>query len=138
MPFKYQAQLDGIPDCPATHFVPRSVSAFRYVFSDKLAESFEPVLTKKPRRALDWNDAKRCSGWALSFFTSVRAAKEQFEAFKKVNPCIDKTLGDAIASGSITADDGVCCEPDSAGHFELHEHAGVELSHAFALVQALA
>jgi len=137
MRYKYQAHLDSIANCPMPHFAPRKAEAYRYVFSDSAEKSFLPVLAKNPNRALNWNDVDRCSGWALSFFTSAATARTLFESLRRLNPRIHKSLGNGIAVGQLSSGDGVSCEAERSGHFELHEYDGTELASKFSLLEAL-
>ena len=137
MRYKYQDKLDGIDNCPAAHFKCRVIhESFRYVFADP-AGSFLPVLARSPKRALRWDDIERCGGWALSFFSSAEAARIQFELLRRNNPGIHKTLGDRIAVGDLSQDDGVSSEPEPDGHFELHEYEGVKLYDRFSELEVL-
>jgi hypothetical protein len=135
--YKYQAQLEALPHCPDQGYASRACEAFRFVFEASLATSFLPVLVLNPQRALRFSDREKCGGWALSFFVSVDAARTTFVALKKISPRIHKTIGDAIATGTLTAADGVMCEPDTDGHFELHEFESTNLQDRFALIERL-
>jgi hypothetical protein len=135
--YKYQGALDGIPECPASHFSQMATEAYRYVFTSNVRGSFLPVLELNPKRALKFTDLQRCSGWALSLFVSARTARANFEALRRTNPKIHKALGDAIAHGVITQQDGLCCAADEVGHFDLHEFANTEISSRFSVVETL-
>lgn len=137
MPLKYQDEISAIPDCPAAHCEGRNATAFRFVSSANMEESFLPQLRRKPERALKMNAVRRCSGWALSFFSSQEAAGAFFTKLQKNNPKVHKTIGDSIAVGELHPADGASEEPDDSGHFNLHENSSVVLHDRFRLVHHL-
>jgi hypothetical protein len=134
--FKYQAKLVAYPDCPAPDCQEGSRDAYRYVFRDRMAESFTPIGV--PDWGARWDDKTKCAGWALSFFTSMEGASTHFEKLRKTTQNISKKVGDAIASGRLGHQDGRMSEAEPEGHFELHEYEGTELAMRFNVVRILA
>jgi predicted SnoaL-like aldol condensation-catalyzing enzyme len=137
MPLKYETEVSAIQDCPAAHYRGRDATAYRFVFEARIEESFIPPLMKNPKRALTMSVVERCSGWALSFFSSQAAAAEFFSKLQKNNPKVHKAIGDSIAVGDLRAADGLAAEPDEVGHFDLHENRTVVLHDRFRLAQHL-
>lgn len=135
--FKYERQLQALPDCPPETFQEGARDGYRYVFSKAIHNSFDPVLVIKPGRAISWNDKQRCVGWALSFFTTADAAVANYENLKSTNPNIHKLLGDALAKGILAKADGVMSAPDARGHFSLHEYNGSGFASGFLVVRRL-
>ena len=132
--FKYQKQIEDIPDCPSPACKPINIEAFRFVFEDMYhRNNFLPVLLINPKRQLS-EDSAKCSGYALSFFSSLEKAKNQYLKLKKRNKAIGKSLGTHIAKGFIDETDGVVSEINKSGHFDLHEFENVDLKRKFCIV----
>lgn len=137
MSLKYADQVSSIPDCPASHYGGRDARAYRFVFHERMGESFLPPLAKSPQRALKMNTIERCGGWALSFFNSEEAAVAFYAKLQKVNPKVHKTIGDSVAGGQLFAADGLADLPDDRGHFDLHESSSAVLHDRFQTTQRL-
>lgn len=132
--FKYQKQTENIPNCPPPTCKPMNIEAFRFVFEDmNHRNNFLPVLLINPKRQLSKNSV-RCSGYALSFFSSSERAKNQYLKLRKRNKNIGKRIGTHIAKGFIDETDGVVSEINKSGHFDLHEFKNVDLKRKFCIV----
>lgn len=132
--FKYQKQIENIPNCPPPACRSVNTEAFRFVFEDtNHRNNFLPVLLINPKRQFSKN-TDRCSGYALSFFSTLEKAKNRYLKLKKVNKNIGKLLGDHIAKGFINETDGLVSETDKGGHFDLYEFENAELKRKFCVV----
>ena len=110
--------------------------AYRWV-SGELNDrrNWEPPLVKKPARATDMKDRERCSGYALSFFTSEEMARQRHaRVIKAMNAAAAATLGTHLAAGSIDPEDGLASAPDARGHFDLHEDSRADLAPKFRVI----
>jgi len=130
--FKYQKQIESIPNYPSSACKPMNIEAFRFVFEDmNHINNFLPVLLIKPMRRLPTYSA-RCSGYALSFFTTLEKARSRYLELKKRGiKNIEENLGTHIAKGTIDETDGVVSEINKSGHFDLHEFKNTDLKRKF-------
>ncbi len=132
--FKYQKQIENIPNCPPPACRPVNTQAFRFVFEDtNHRNNFLPVLLISPKRQLSKNTEK-CSGYALSFFNSLEKARSRYLKLKRVNRNIGKLLGTHIAKGFINETDGLASEADKCGHFDLYEVENADLKKKFCVI----
>jgi hypothetical protein len=83
------------------------------------------------------DDTRRCDSWALSFYISAENARAAFEKLQRSNPKIHRAIGDSVAAGEVREGDGVICECDSEGHFDLHEYDSVTFDGRFTVVARL-
>lgn len=132
-PFKYNARIAGIENCPPDDYAERQIRAFRVVRTDPPADdSFLPVSIQGPVRKL--SEKPLCSGFGLSLFTDVDSVKQKMARLKRSHPHIEEALGSKIAEGVVAPGDGVCSEPNTQGHFTLHEYEGCNLAAKFVVV----
>ena len=132
MVFLYETQLKAIPDCPPNTFESLEREAFRFVFEEVSdpKNSLPPAL-KNPKRFLSKSDAKQCAAHALSFYSTERAAREKFSYFNKAG--FLRSIGDRIAKWTLKDEDGISCEANHEGHFDLHPYTGFNLK-AFQII----
>jgi hypothetical protein len=136
-PFKYQSEIQDLPNCPPVDYRQVHLQAFRWVFEDDHhPNNFRPPLVISPRRRKDkrfhGNDRMTCAGYALSLFTTLEQAKKRYSFFSVNSPDhFPKSVGTHIAQGLITEPDGVASKADNSGHFELHEFAETALKPKF-------
>jgi hypothetical protein len=67
---------------------------------------------------------ERCSRYALSFYVTVDAARSRLRG---LGPRVDTDAryGGWIGEIHLDASDGVSCQPDGDGHFDLHQEDAV-------------
>lgn len=131
---KYQNQIKDIGDCPPSECRRMDIKSFRFVFEDiSHKNNFLPVLIIKPRRKLR-NEAEKCSGYALSFFSSIEKAKKRYINLKNACDNIEKTIGTHIALGLINKTDGLVSKINRVGHFSLHEFKDTDLKKKFHII----
>lgn len=90
------------------------------------ADHFLPV-AKLPKRR-----GKCCSDWAVSLYQTEDQAKDAHAEGCRNFPNFRKN-GDHLAAGILDAACGVVTEPDSTGHFDLHEFDNANLSSRFTI-----
>lgn len=109
--------------------------AYRFVFNPMDAESFKPVAQLPPRLGSDVTLC--CSDWGLSMFESAAKAKKKFAKLVSQHPLLRKRLGTHLAEATLSAAHGICTEPTSSGHFDLHPAHGAAILAAFQIVEEL-
>ena len=136
MPFKYSSYISGLHDCPPSSCQPRTVTAYRFIFTDpshnNYGNNFLPVSIIDPTRVkINDPDEKKCTMYGLSFFDSEASARRRFERLLRSNPNLRDALGTHIAEGMIEPSDGVVTRTDHKGHFTLHESDLADLEPKF-------
>lgn len=137
MDFKYKQHIDSLLslgiELPEL-ISPNDKHSYRYIFKDKPEKNHIPQYIKKPQRAL--NEIERStattSGYALSCFEQEEKAKAQFASLEANIRNIRKTIGDSLASGTISESDGLISIANaSTTHFDLYEYCTCDLSTTF-------
>ncbi len=127
--WKYQEQIKNIANCPPSDYKPIDMICFRWVFEDKKhRNNFLPIFVINPQRMIDKADIEKCSGYALSFFDSVKNAKKRYLKLYERFENFDQSVGTHIAKTVIKPDDGVASPPNKIGHFNLHEFSETNLA----------
>lgn len=111
-----------------------SQDCFRWVFKDKISDSFIPMnlIKEPPARILDDSDLL-CKGYGLSFFDTFENGCSRFEKLYKqkrgvLHEDFVNEKGDCIAELPMNGA-GVCGGFNSSnGHFTIQEYEGTELS----------
>lgn len=117
-------------------FVPNDKGAYRFVFSKSPERNHLPVCVSNPKRMLP--PAVKTSGYALSCFGIEEKALQRYAALKCSFKLIAKTIGDSIAYGQISNDDGMITEEDaSTSHFDFYEFEECAPSDIFTLKTVL-
>ncbi|MFH1115180.1 MAG: hypothetical protein V1792_14820 [Pseudomonadota bacterium] len=142
MCFKYQACIRNLGiECPPDNYEQEERDSFRFVKDTGENNNFLPPLVIKPKRIHSGqfkNDLNEiCSGYALSFFDTLDNAIEYFAELRQQMSNAYKSVGTHIARGLLAECDGVMSNPDSDGHFDLHEFAEVALEPKFSIVHDL-
>lgn len=128
MALRYAAYLARRPDqpcpCPDT-FRPGSRRVFRLLRRPATAEDFIPPALLPSG---DRGERARCGRFALSFFTSLSAARAQY---RRLAERVDAAAryGDHIGELEIRPDDGLLqVEPSRSGHLDLHPDENCDFS----------
>ncbi len=142
MNFKYQKDyINLLPEiCPPENYVPlKNENVYRWVFEDiRDPENFVPQYHKNPKWFNNWNDTEKCKAMALSMFNSLENAENRFNTIKlAIGEKVYKTLGNNIAKGQITENDGVNEEVDENGHFNHHSSIEADYSNKFIIIKKL-
>ncbi|MBQ9466701.1 MAG: hypothetical protein IJU62_06975 [Muribaculaceae bacterium] len=135
---KYQIQIDELISqggLPPSLYPPENQPAFRFIDSHSEAGNHIPALIKRPSRRLPMSIA--ISGYALSCFDTEFHATLRYNNLKKSFKNISKTLGDALARGTLKPTDGLVTLADTSGHFDFYEYSDFDASATFVLVKQL-
>ncbi len=141
MIFKYQKDYNKLSiDCPPTIYKRQDIEqVFRWIFDDILDErNFEPQFFQNPLRFNAKSDFEKCSYMSLSMFENLSRAKRRFEElYEFMGTKAYQTLGQKIAKGRITKEDGVNGARDKYGHFNHHQSLHSDYSKIFIIVENL-
>lgn len=139
MIFKYKAfHEDLLCDCPdKDKCYPVIRTSYRFVHEDlENPNNFLPALIINKSRTS--NECKAmCSGYALSFFTSLSAAEKKYLKIAAHAPLFPQTVGEYIAECDIRENDGVAEKVGQNGHFDLHEFEGASLEGRLKLIKRI-
>ena len=132
---KYAEHLDKIPNCPPSIYVELETNTFRWVFQDKLQDSFTPLnlVKEPPQRMLDDTDLL-CKGFGLSFFDTFENSEKRYKALYKRKRGLSHNefiaeKGDAIAELSMNGTEGKFGDwNEMNGHFTFHEFETTDLT----------
>lgn len=133
--FKYQQYLSLYPNCVPDSYKEMSQDCFRWVFKDKISDSFIPMnlIKEPPSRMLDDTDLM-CKGFGLSLFDTFTNGHSKFEKLYTRKRGVShedfiNEKGDSIARLQMNGSEGVCGDFNSSnGHFTFHEYEGTDLS----------
>jgi hypothetical protein len=127
--FKYEAELNLRPDqpCPCPRrFVRRRLTAYRFVHNEASDVDFLPVAKIDGVKPKD-----KCCKFALSFFVTLEQATARYadlvDRLGDRDHAIER-YGDHAGRIELSEADGLSCEPNASGHFDLHEAANVDWS----------
>ncbi|HEX2690787.1 MAG TPA: hypothetical protein VHN14_29425 [Kofleriaceae bacterium] len=129
MALKYEAELKLRPDqpCPRlTRYRQRNLTAFRYLHNEATDADFIPIAKIDGVKPKD-----KCNKFALSFFVTLAQAAARYDDLVDRLGDRDRAIeryGDHVGRIELSEADGICCDPDSSGHFDLHEAADVDWS----------
>lgn len=137
--YKYQSHIDHLlaegycmPD--VTEAI--NISAFRYVFSNSPERNHIPVCIQNPKRQLP--DGIKLTGYSLSCFADGTKAEKKYYALQKSFRLISSVIGDSLANGVLTSNDGMVTEVDThTSHFDLFEYKSCNLNNSFTIKKAL-
>ena len=112
MAWKYQKEIEKLPNCPPDNYEEKCQVAFRWVFKDSNhPNNFQPPLAIEPTRInkgqFKNNSAKICEGYALSLYDNIDNAKISYSMLKKRMRKIEQILGTHIAKGIIAKNYGI-------------------------------
>lgn len=141
MTFKYQEDYNKLTvDCPPTIYQSQNIEqVYRWVFDDIMDErNFEPQFFQNPLRFNAKSDYEKCAYMSLSMFDNLSGARRRFEELNEfMGTKAFQTLGQKIAQGCITKQDGVNGVKDKYGHFNHHQSRHSDYSKTFIIVESL-
>jgi hypothetical protein len=126
---KYEAELKLSPDqpCPCPRrFIRRRLTAYRFMRNEASASDFLPVAKLDGVKPKD-----KCNKFALSFFVTLEQATARYADLVDRLGDLDRAIeryGDHAGRIELREADGLSCEPNASGHFDLHEAANVDWS----------
>ena len=128
--FKYQDHLAACSDdpCPTDDYTtcPDAITAYRWVHEPMWSDDFLPNALNS--HGCDRPEmAANCGNFALSFFTTTGKARRALRYWRKKlrnRYDVDARFGTAAAEIKLKSCDGVACQPNKSGHFDVHEYEG--------------
>lgn len=140
--FKYQNDIDSITAegcvCPSDVFAISQIDSFRFVFEDiNHPYNFLPQLKQQPTRFNSQSSSQKCKFLSLSFYSDIKNARQQYEAFKSNFPNFPVKVGNCIANGVLNSNDGLASEEDVYTHFDFYEFEDADLRLKFKIIDQL-
>lgn len=140
--YKYQKEIDELIalgcQMPSL-YAPNNMSACRFSFSDSTHQNHIPQYMSNPKRMLqDIAKSKASlSLLALSCFDTPSRAETFYANLKKAFKNISMSIGDALAEGVLSNDDGRKTVTANNGHFDMYEYVGCDLNNTFQITKQL-
>ncbi len=140
--YKYQKQIDELTalGCQLpTLYPPNNMEACRFVFSDVNRQNHVPQYMSNPKRMLqDVEKGKATTSLlSLSCFTTSCKAETFYTSLRKAFKNISSSVGDSLAEGKLSNDDGVKTGSSENGHFDFYEYEGCDLNNTFQINKIL-
>lgn len=140
--FKYQRQLEELllQGCQLPKlYKPNDMHACRFAFSSGERTNHLPQYVSNPKRMLQ--DIKRgksdTSLLALSCFDSAERAVAFYKNLTKAFKNTALTIGDALAEGNLSNDDGLKSSTGQNGHFDFYEYVNCDLNKSFHITKQI-
>ena len=140
--FKYQEQINELLalgcQLPVL-YTPDNRKACRFVFSDEGHRNHIPQYMSNPKRMLQdiMKGKQTTSLLALSCFTTPDKAESFYRNLRKAFKNISKSIGDSLAEGNLTHDDGKMTAEKENGHFDFYEYETCDLNKTFQITKKL-
>ena len=140
--FKYQKQIDRLlaEGCQLPElFMPNSLQACRFAFSEEGHPNHIPQYMSNPRRMLQdiGNGKANMSLLSLSCFTETEKAETFYSNLCKAFKNVQYTIGDSLSEGCLTNDDGRMTSAANNGHFDFYEYECCDLNQTFQITKKL-
>lgn len=140
--FKYQEQIDELlaMGCQLpVLYAPNDRKACRFAFSEEGHQNHIPQYMSNPRRMLqDISKGKQTTSLlALSCFITPEKAESFYGNLRKAFKNISKSIGDALAEGTLSNEDGRKTADSQNGHFDFYEYAACDLNKTFRITKNL-
>lgn len=142
-PFKYQPLIDKLlaEGCSLPSlFQPNGMNACRFAFSEPGHPNHIPQYVCNPRRMLQdiGKNAATTSLLALSCLTTPEKAENFYLNLRKAFRNAANSIGNSLAEGTLTNEDGMMTTPSVNGHFDFYEYEGCDLNKTFHITRKLA
>ena len=141
--FKYQSLIDQLL-AAGYHLpilsLPDDMNACRFAFSADGHPNHIPQYVSNPRRMLQdmGKNAATTSLLALSCFTTSERAEAFYTNLRKAFKHAASSIGDSLAEGILTNDEGMMTTPSANGHFDFYEYEGCDLNKTFHITRKIA
>lgn len=140
--FKYQEWIDKLVAEGCTMpplYAPNGMKACRFAFSSSDEQNHIPQYVRNPKRMLqDLGKGKVDTSFlALSCFASYSQAEVFFSNLQKAFKNARTSIGDALAEGILTNEDGLKTTTSPNGHFDFYEYAQCDLNKSFKITKRL-
>lgn len=140
--FKYQKWIDKLIEegCQLPPlYAPNNMHACRFAFSSDGHPNHIPQYVTQPKRML-YDVAKgrvNTSLLALSCFATVPQAESFYANLRKAFKNATISIGDALAEGILTNEDGLKTADGGNGHFDFYEYENCDLNKTFKITKIL-
>ncbi len=141
--FKYQSLIDQLL-AMGCHLpvlaLPDDMNACRFAFAEHGHPNHIPQYVSNPRRMLQdmGKNAATTSLLALSCFTTSERAEAFYANLRKAFKHAASSIGDSLAEGILTNDEGMMTTPSANGHFDFYEYEGCDLNKTFYITRKIA
>lgn len=140
--FKYQSLIDQLlaRECHLPMLSqPNDINACRFAFAEGGHPNHIPQYVSNPRRMLQdmGKNSASTSLLALSCFTTSERAKAFYANLRKAFKHAASYIGDSLAEGILTNDDGMMTTPSTNGHFDFYEYEGCDLNKTFHITRKI-
>ena len=140
--FKYQEWIDELVkkggQLPPL-YPPNNMQACRFAFSSEGHQNHVPQYIVYPRRMLQ--DVAKGRGntslLALSCFATAQQAEFFYANLRKAFKNVVSSIGDALAEGVLTNEDGMKTAESGNGHFDFYEYENCDLNKTFKITKML-
>ena len=142
-PFKYQSLIDQLL-AAGSHLpvlsLPDNINASRFAFAEGSHPNHIPQYVSNPKRMLQdmGKNTATTSLLALSCFTTSERAEAFYANLLKAFKHAASSIGDSLAEGILTNDEGMMTTPSANGHFDFYEYEGCDLNKTFHITRKLA
>ena len=140
--YKYQQQIDELlaTGCqlPAL-YAPENMDACRFAFSDANHQNHVPQYMSNPKRMLQDVAKGKVTTSLLSLlcFSTPTKAETFYANLRKAFKNISASLGDSLAEGKLSNEDGMKTATSNSGHFDFYEYEGCDLNKTFQITKNL-
>ena len=139
---KYQEWIDKLVAEGCTMpplYAPNDIKACRFAFSSPDEQNHIPQYVRNPKRMLqDLGKGKGDTSFlALSCFATNSQAEIFFSNLQKAFKNARTSIGDALAEGILTNEDGLKTITSPNGHFDFYEYAQCDLNKSFKITKRL-
>ena len=140
--YKYQKQIEELLSLGCqlpTLFAPEGMEACRFAFSDTHHQNHVPQYMSNPKRMLqDVAKGKATTSLlSLSCFSTPNKAELFYTNLRKAFRNISTSLGDSLAEGKLSNEDGMKTATSDNGHFDFYEYEGCNLNNTFQITKNL-
>ena len=140
--FKYQEWIDKLTTqgCQMPPlFEPNKMRACRFAFASANQQNHIPQYVRNPKRMIQdiGKGEADTSLLALSCFASNSQAEHFYGNLQKTFKNIKSSIGDALAEGVLTNEDGLKTATGSNGHFDFYEFEQCDLNQSFKITKRL-
>ena len=141
--FKYQSLIDQllVAGCHLPVLSsPDNTNACRFAFTEEGHQNHLPQYVSNPRRMLQdiGKNSATTSLLALSCFTTSERAEAFYANLRKAFKHAASSIGDSLAEGILTNEEGMMTTPSANGHFDFYEYEGCDLNKTFHITRKIA
>lgn len=140
--FKYQSWFNELAEqgclLPPL-YPPNDMRACRFAFSSDGHQNHIPQYVTQPKRMLHDIASGRdnTSLLALSCFATAPQAESFYANLRKAFKNVVSSIGDALAEGVLTNEDGLKTTESTNGHFDFYEYENCDLNKTFKITKIL-